>query len=515
MSDNTNINAFIKQIENQVRKQLKGNYQDFEKVKLVLKNHSSEILKGETTYKLDITIDKKTGAKAGAKTVPNGMIQQEIHAYLGKLQNDPNFNEAIKQRIKKQPYKGFAADKDILKLTDKSEMLAEENTCQKCGQKGKIQCHTCRGQGQIQCQYCYATGLSQCTYCMGTGRDRQDNRKNCQYCYGQGKTQCLQCRGRRVKPCQTCQTSGMILCQACKGQGKHISTLTLTPVASLESKIHIQDLSDQLKNIIGNKNISQLITKFDIPISDVKPPELKGDKRYYFEEKPQDDRKNTLYYEAKIDWTIIEFDNLKTSKNIYSLGKKPKVLMSGHFMRDVTHPIADIFDTILSNRITQQSIFEELSSYNVSRETFSLLKKYKPKKVLSKLHQNYPLGWPKKDMQAFVKNAYLSLKKMTRTSRYIGLTLGLITSVTTAYIYSLKSDLFVSLNIIAEYAVLYIGMTVTTLVVTQLVSFLRYRKIMNLMGIKTIKPPPLGKALYYAILGNSLIIIGLHYLTHY
>lgn len=509
MDDHSYSQDFINTAEARIKRQVEGNGVEPASINLKIKRQGVAILEGQTSFEIDCNIQsaQQKGKLNQGRIIQTGQLEAEISQFKNTLSGKSNIDKLAKDQITSLPLKGFGADKQTRELISEKSILTEHVSCRNCNGQGNMKCPTCQGFAKVKCPKCFGRGDTQCNVCMGHGKT-QDG-KQCYNCQGRGEVFCYQCQGKKQIPCKNCHMKGNVTCTNCQGKGSNSVVTTLTPLLKLTAVIHIADLENDPKRMVGKIGGLALAQGGHISVDTVAPPEQEEVERAYYEAEPEDFTNNTIFYEAKMPWAVAETVVDGKPHDITFAGKKGAVCESGNFMQQIIQPHLQNLDLSIQKKGEIQSIIKEACNLRVSRETFSLLGKNKPKKVMQHLYKSYPLGWAKKDIQAFVSVAYNALKIATRRPRYIGLSIGLLLSFVLNYLWfiaNINADfgLTLPLSYITSFLPLAAGVLISILSI-KITGFIMFQSLMRDIGIKSKNTPPMGKAGLYSIIANFLI----------
>ena len=513
MDDHSYSQDFIRKAETRIRRQLQDNgVDDPSKIKIQIKRHGEDVLKAETRFIVDCQVASthQKGKSTQGRVIKAGELQSEIQSFKAGLQDRESITKQAKDLIKTLPLQGFGAENKMLELTAEKAILTENVTCSRCKGNGNMQCPKCKGMAKIKCPKCYGRGDLQCEVCLGHGKIQDGNgSKPCYKCHGNGEVFCYQCQGKKFIPCTHCHMKGQIGCSDCNGKGTNSVITSLTPFIELTSAIHVQDLETDPKRMAGKIGGLPLANGGHITIRTAASPEQEEIERAYFEEKPIDMSRTTVYYEADMPWAVGEIIINNKPHDITFAGAKGAVCESGSFMQQLIQPHLERLDRSTQKLENAQAAIKDACNLRVSRETFALLGKGKPKKVMQNIYKLYPLGWTKADIQTFVTIAYKSLKIATRRTRYAGLAVGLGITTLLNYLWfmtALKPEISLQspLNILADGIPLIIGIIISMTAV-KAIGFIKYYMLMSDIGVKSKNTPPMGKAGLYALACPVLI----------
>lgn len=514
MNDHSYSESAIKNTLKRIRGQLNGNGVDPAAATLTLKRNGMAHLKARTSFEADAKVETKQekGKTVKGRLVDPAKMDTEIKNFVSSVADQDSLQKAAKDKIKALPLQGFGSMKAVLDLPVGQDILCAHNKCQDCHGQGITQCRHCQGQANLKCPKCYGHGELQCDICLGHGtlQDGQ-TKKQCYKCFGRGEYQCYQCQGKRLIPCSQCQAKGQVTCNSCNGAGVNTMIVTLTPQIKTSAEIFVEDLDEDPKRMVGKIGSVKLAQGGHMDVKTVKPPTDNPDEeeRAYFEDAPPDLSKTTVFYEATMPWAVAELAYGDERHDITFAGKKGAVCESGTFMEHILQPHLEMYDRALRKQASAPRVIKDSASLRVSRETFSLLGKGKPKKVMIALHKNYPYGWSKGFIQTYVTCAYKAMNKATRASRYLGLGLGLAASALLQYM-MFTGHITLPPLFPENIAYLMLGFPLVlgallSIIAVKATGFFQYYNLMRTLGLKARRMPPSGKAGLYGLIGSVII----------
>ncbi len=519
MSDYTYPDEYIRKAESRIRKQVDGNGLDPKTISLAIKRQGEEILSAQSWFTVDVTVNQSSskGKNSKGTVIESGQSRTHIDQYMLDFEQGDSIRQIAKKEILNLPLKGFGAENVVIPLKGQSTIFTEYATCGRCGGQGQSSCQPCHGRGRAQCQLCYARGMIQCLYCHGRGQVQEgETMKFCNNCQGKGENFCTQCHGQREVPCGICHSKGRVSCTDCNAEGVNSTHYSVEPTLKIAAAIHVQDLDQEPKTFVSKVGADKLARGGHIDVNQVKAPEPEESEKpseisyYQDDELPASDAQNKIYYEAKIPWAVAEVEVNAKAYNVAFIGTKGAVADSGHFMDDLWDRPAKLLSDGAKGNGNVAGLLKDACKMRVSRETLELVIKGSRKKAMTKLSQNYRIGVTQGFLKQFVQNAYLSLKRVTRRPRYIGLGAGLIIA---AAIYNywfmmdgrdVTSTNSQNIRYMIDGIPLMIGLLIT-LFTTKGAGFITYQSLMKDIGIKSIKLPPAGKAALYGVVGNLLL----------
>lgn len=516
MSDYRYPDEFISKTKARIQSQIDGNGVDPKTVELTVKRQGVGTLTATTTFTFDIKVETRTekGRQTIGRVIPSGSTKEEIQKYMASLSSRDEMEEVAKSLIQKSPNQGFAMDKQILDIPSDQTVLCEHQNCGRCQGQGQAKCHTCQGQGRCQCNLCHGRGLMPCITCNTTGMVPDHNtgqQKVCHDCQGQREKYCTQCQGQRTMPCGSCNSTGQISCKDCGGHGAQSIITTIKPIIKTSSAVNLPDLESDPKNMVSKVGADVLAKGGHIDIKNVKPPiEEEEEERAYYEDEPEDQTKDKLYYETKIEWAVAEVNGEGSKRNIYLVGSKGAVANSDPFMKSIFEKPLSLIARAAKGDGYVAGLLKDACEYRVSRETLEMVTSGHQKKAMMTLHKKYNIGTTPDMFKSFVVNGFKALKKITQRPRYIGLTIGLILSAGFAYqwfIGGLRGNT-AQHDELVRYALDLLPMLFSMGVSIGLIRGFGYftlKSVMRDIGILHTKIPAMGKAGIYAIIGNILI----------
>lgn len=418
----------IAKTESRIKAQLEGNGQDVNKTQLNVVRQGIGVISGRTGYSLSVKTNQqnKAGRATNGTVVGEGQLQNEVAAYVQKIQSEQSFENIILENIKSLPIKGFGADKTVIPLHHAKAIYIEHRSCGTCHGQKQITCATCGGKGRSQCQKCSGTGTMNCMLCFGQGQIQVgDQRQQCHECHGRGQIYCNMCNGQQQIQCPNCQAKGYIICKTCNGEGASSQIVEVIPEAVTKAEIYIHDLDPEPKRMVSLVTPEKLAAGGHIICETVKPPQKDEVERAYYEDAPKAE-KQSVFYEAEFPWAVAEMTLNDKAYKIYLAGKKGAICESDGFMDVVLEKPLGLLHDAGHHAANVASRLEEACQYRFSRETLSAVIKGHKKKAAMTLHQSYGVGLGKKTIMNAVNNAYLAMKRVTRKPRYLGLGFGLI-----------------------------------------------------------------------------------------
>ena len=519
MDDHSYSQEHIQKAEKKIKSQLEGNGVDPATVKLEIKRQGIAILTAQTSYTLDCHVNMKDikGKATGGKLVTQGGLQKEIDSFLKEFGEKESVETIAKDKIKSLPLYGFGAENETIDLEAEKKTFTEHVSCKNCQGKGQSQCPQCQGRTYLQCPKCFGRGEKQCHICNGHGKIQEGSeQKQCYECWGKGEVMCITCQGKRQIPCSNCHMKGLIQCHTCGGHGMNSIQATVTPFLKANGAINTGVLEDDAKRMVGKIGGLTLAKAGHIDIKTVKPPEQEEVERAYYEDEPEDITNNTVFYEANMPWAVADLTVDGKPHDVTFAGQKGAVCESGKFMEQIVEPHVQQLNQALLGHGNAMTAINDACALRVSRETFAMLGKSKTKRTMQQLYKNYPMGWSKSTIQTFVKTSYKALQKATRRPRYIGLAIGLGLALLMNYIWFI-GGIDLSLDIPSNYDMMdglpfIIGLFITVLAI-KIIGFFIYQSLMKDLGIKSKSAPPMGKAGFYALIGNLLIWCGFYALS--
>lgn len=514
MSDYTYPAQLIKKTEKRIMAQLDGNGLDPASAILTAKRQGIGSFTARTTFEIDC--DVKTVTRPGkvnqGKIVGNGQLQGEIAAYSGKVLSNKSLTATVEAMIKKLPLEGFGADKQRLSITGNQEILTEHKTCGNCAGQGQSQCHICHGQGRIQCRLCNGHGELQCMTCGGQGQTTINGQTQiCTMCQGRGRSFCTQCHGQKIISCTQCQSKGFVVCKGCGGEGASSVVTTITPVAVTMAQIHLQELDDDPKRMASLVGAEKLAAGGHITVATTKPPEEKEEERAWYQDAATTDTSG-IYYLAKMPWAVTVLEIGKQTYDIALIGNKGAIAETKPFMDVLFKHPANLLQQAATGGGYVAGLLKEACQYRVSRETLIAVITGRKKNAMIGLQKTYAIGLSKEMIQKLVKDAYLSLKRVTRRPRYIGLGIGLALCVALCYAWFIGGlqqaisggDRPRNIGYAIDLIILFVGMGLSVTVVKS-AGYFTLRSVMRDLKIETRKIPAAGTAGIYAIIGSVII----------
>lgn len=520
MSDYTYPDEFIRKAESRIRKQVTGNGLDPKTISLIVKRQGVGTFTAKTSYDIDVAVTQSSdkGKITKGKIVDQGQTKTEIDQFITDFKDGDAVNQIAKSHIKSLPLNGFGADKMQIPLKDKSLTITEINPCGRCQGQGQSQCQTCHGRGQSQCQLCYGQGLVNCLYCQGLGQIQDgQTMKMCNNCQGKMRVFCTQCHGQKEVPCPPCQAKGRVKCNDCNGDGVNSTHTTAEPYLKISSAINVQELDQEPKTFAAKITPEILAKGGHVDVKETKPPESKDDEKpselsyYQDEDDPlKTDIDHAIYYAVAMPWAVAGVEVAGKPYNVAFVGKKGAVCDAGHFMDDVLDKSSSLIQDAAHGQGFVAGLLKEACQARVSRETLSLVIKTTRKKAMVELGKSYGIGMTKEFLKSLVQNAYLSLKRVTRRPRYIGLAIGLLFSAVIYYYWFMSGGRDVTSNHpqnmrLAMDGIPLGGGAILTLIMIKAVGFMTFRSVIRDIGLSTTKMPPVGKAGLYGFVGNLLL----------
>ncbi len=513
MSDYTYPVELIKKTKSRIQKQVEGNGLDPKNIDLTLKRQGLGVFHAHTHFTIDSKVETNftKGKQAQGRLIDSGQSQSEIATFVHDCESDEAIKTQAIEIIKALPLKGFGADKNEIPLGGQKLILSEQTSCGRCQGKGQAQCQTCHGRGQAECVMCHAQGYLQCLHCAGRGEIQNGNQMQiCNYCHGKRQVFCTECHGQKQTPCKMCQARGINTCAECKGEGANTTNITITPIIKIASEIFIAELDDEPKIFASNIGAFRLAKGGHIDIKIVEAPEVDDSDIAYYDDKPEDPFKNSVYYEATMPWAVLECDINGKSYKIALAGQKGAVAESKYFM-DVllAYPI-NILSQAAKGDGFVAGLLKEAAEYRVSRETLSAVIQKGPNKAMADISKLYAIGLSKPTLQGFVKNSYLALKRITRRPRYIGLGIGLVISALINYLWfidnirNVNEPFEMTIRYMMDGLPLGLGIIVTIIAIKG-AGYFTFQSVMRDLGITSKKMPALGKAGIYGLIGNLVL----------
>lgn len=514
MDDYSYSQKHIDKALQRIQAQLKGNHPDPSSATLSIKRNGFATINARTRFDIDAHIEtrQEKGKITQGRLVEANKLDSEIKAFSAKLSQNENISQAAKDQIKTLPIQGFGAQKAVVNLPIGKEIITAHIACGGCHQQGHKQCQKCQGQGNIKCPRCFGHGELQCDVCLGSSVIQEGNTsKQCHKCFGRREVHCYQCQAKRMVPCTDCNMRGQVSCHGCNGTGFNSTVVTLTPKIQTIADIFVEDLDDDPKRMIGKIGSVNLAKGGHATVKIIQAPTANEDASeiaYYDDEDDKIDS-NTVFYEMNLPWAVAQLNLNDKKYTVTFAGQKGAVCESGSFMADVLNPSVEILDKCKRGHIKARDAIQKIAHTRVSRETFEMLAKRKPAKVMQEMHKQYPLGWSKKFIQSYVMSAYTVLKRATRSTRYIGLIVGLLFSTLFYYgwfIKRLKPEF--SLSYPTAYiieGIPFVTGIIIVLIAIKGIGYFQYQSLMRQIGIRTRHMPPVGKAGLYGIIGAIIL----------
>lgn len=425
----------IKNVQNRIHTQLKGNGVSTDEITFDVKRQGLDSFTARTSYQIDCEVktEKKSGQHQKGKLVPADQIKGEIDQYLQSVKDKKSFEQTVTEKIKSLADKGFGADKQPLILDEETQSFTSHQNCQNCNGKGTNDCMHCRATGRQDCRYCHHLGLMKCPACFGHGTvDVSGKQEPCHQCRGKGRILCPHCQGQKTITCPNCQGKGRFQCKGCEGQGKMSVIQTIKPQAILLSQINIQELEPEPKRMVSKATPLNLAKGGHIDIVTVNPPsdgpEAESNNKAWYEDEQVVD-KSGVFYKADVPWAVIELTYKDKPYNISLIGKKGAIAEADNFMDAI---LKSPLENLRKAASGEGSVMEGLSQackYRVSRETILNLKSSTAKKTMIKLSKTYSIGFSKKAIQDFVKTMRQAMKQATYKYRQFGYGGGLLTGL--------------------------------------------------------------------------------------
>ncbi len=519
MSDYTYPNEFIIKTKQRIQSQLDGNGVDPKKLTLTVKRQGVGTLSAQTLFSFDCQVDTKTqqGRQNIGRHVPQGTMQAEIQKIIVGIQSRDDMEQVAKNLLKKSPHQGFGLDKQLFDIPTEKTILCEHQNCGRCDGQGQAKCHTCQGQGRCQCHLCHGRGLMPCLTCRGVGtvlNQTTNQQQVCTDCHGQREIYCTNCQGQRTTSCSACNTTGRISCKDCGGEGAQSIIATITPTIKTSAVINLPDLDADCKNMVAKVGAEILAKGDHIVIKNVPPPVIdETEERAYYEEEPQDQSKDRLYYEAKIEWAVAEVNGDASKRNVYFIGSKGAVASSDPFMKPIFEKPLSLMKRAASGDGFVAGLLKDACEYRVSREILEYVVGGNKKKSMMMLKTKYGLGTTTDIFQSFVINGFKALKKITQRPRYVGLSISLILSSLLSYQWFIGDlrintvDQNMSIRYVLDIFPMIFCMMISFALIKGL-GFFALKSVMKDIGLPNTKMPAMGKAGMYAIIGNVLIWFG-------
>lgn len=373
-------------------------------------------------FRIETTIAEKMlhGKQNGEVASSPQDVRDRIKKTIASVTRNPDVKKYVRDLFGKRPDLGFGLDYHLILLDRFKKTYVIHEKCAGCNNTGKANCQACLGTGRQKCPRCQGTKEMICPTCRGmkfTGSGTQ--RKPCVKCRGRGRRGCTKCQRSGGVECVNCKRSGKVSCPQCSGTGwkSQMSYLTLRAKSLFDYDRH--QLPPETHPLIDSLR-GELVTEKHLQV-------------WFNEDKIREEELNQIAkpeeffipYGARLPYGPIAFTLDGEAAEGTLFGFQPSLLTMPPFLEKTALPgLRALAEAALAPRDVRGHIKESLR-YRIVGDALLAAAAHNPKMASEIMHRRYPFGIRSETLEQAVAHADTALKRMTRTSRYMGLTLGL------------------------------------------------------------------------------------------
>lgn len=393
--------------------------------------------KARTTLKLvpQYGIKIESGRNTVAELMPS---ESEFKRSLANIAIDartsPQKRQQIIDIIFGRSDKGFGIKEQRIKLQSLNRDFVQHQKCLPCANTGRTQCPQCHGKKTGLCPRCQGRRYMKCPRCRGTTKIQTGNGQiSCQFCRGDGRISCTVCAAQGQVKCQVCAAAGTLACKPCAATGWLSHLAHIEVYAQVVFDFDKESLPVLLASSI-EKNPSRCIEKHEIEVA-IKKHLPSGQVLFDKDGQPinpsavdiEPDDTIWIDYEAISPFGPISFqlDTEKVSGQLF--GFQARLLEFPHFMDKLTQSNQDALIKASQASKDRRSFLEEAVKSRFVKDVIAqiLILKNVPKSKFF-LGEKYSTGVDKSKLNTLIDAADLTLRRITRIWRSVGMFMGLI-----------------------------------------------------------------------------------------